>query len=61
MNKKRLLIKGEYSVEMPCYYGKKVIWEILDDHFVKKGKERDEILIWGGVVFIFFMKTRVGG
>ena len=38
MNKKWLLIKGRYYVEVSCYYGKKVLWEVVDNNVVEDPK-----------------------
>ena len=27
--------------------GKKVLWEVVDDHVVEEGKEHDDIGLWG--------------
>ena len=45
MNKKYALIKGIYSVEVSGSDGKKVIWEVVEDHVLDKGKDHDEILL----------------
>ena len=53
MNKKKYLIKGSYSVEVSGYYGGGVIWEVVDNHVVKEGKEHYEIGL-RGFCFNFF-------
>ena len=32
-----------YSVEVSGSDGKKVLWEVVDDHVVEEGKEHDDI------------------
>ena len=38
MNEKKMLNKGGYSVEVSGSDGKKVIWEVVDDHVIEEGK-----------------------
>ena len=60
MNEKQQLRKGGYYVEVSCSDGKKVIWEVLDNHVVEDPKDNDDILLWV-FGFNFFTKTREGG
>ena len=39
--------------------GKKVLWEVVDDHFVEEIKKHDEIVL-RGFDFIFLKKTHRG-
>ena len=43
MNNKRLLIKGRYSMEVSGSDGKKVVWEVVDNHVVRDPKVNDKI------------------
>ena len=47
VNKKKLLIKGGYSVEVLYSDGKEVFGEVVDDRVVDEGKEHDEIVPQG--------------
>ena len=38
MNKKKVLIKCGYYVEVSGSDGKKVLWEVLDDNVIDEGK-----------------------
>ena len=58
MNNKWSLIKGWYCVEVSGYDGKKVRWEVVDDHVAEDPKQKDEKRLQGSY---FFMKTRGGG
>ena len=42
-SEKDALVKGGYSVEVYEKYGKKVIWEVVDDHVVGEGVEHEEL------------------
>ena len=55
MNKIEALIKVGYYVELSGSYGKKILWEVLDNSVVEEVKDYDEI---GPQVFFFLMKTR---
>ena len=46
-HKKRLLIKGGYSMEVPTQDGKKVIWEVVDDHVVEDPNDNYQIRLQG--------------
>ena len=37
-NEKEALVKGGYYVGVSGYYGKKVLWELVDNHVVEEGK-----------------------
>ena len=41
------MVKGVYSVEVSEKEGKKVIWEVADDHMVEEGVEHEELGIRG--------------
>ena len=43
MSSESSIIKGEYSVEVSCYDGKKVLWGVVDDHVVKDTNNNDEL------------------
>ena len=44
---KEALAKGGYLVEVDDKYGKKVIWDINDDHVVEEGVEHEELVLQG--------------
>ena len=37
------MLKGWYSVEVYDKDGKKLIWEVVDDHVVEEGVEHEDI------------------
>ena len=41
MNKKRLLIRGRYSVKVLGSDRKKVVWEVVDNHVFQDPKVND--------------------
>ena len=41
------MLKGEYSVEVAYKDGKKVIWEVADDHVVEEGVKNEELGLQG--------------
>ena len=41
------MFKGWYSVDVSYKYGKKIIWEVVDDHVVEEGVEIEEIGLRG--------------
>ena len=47
-------------MEVSCSDGKKVIWEVLDNHVVEDPKDNDDILLWV-FGFNFFTNTGEGG
>ena len=47
MNDKEALIKSDFSVEVSCSDGKKVIWYFVDDHVVYERNGHDEIGVQG--------------
>ena len=53
------LIKDGYSVKILGYYGKKVIWKVINDHVVKYPKENDDIRL-RGFNFIFLGEDEWG-
>ena len=52
VNEKENIIKGGYLVEVVSYDGKKVIWEVVDDHVIEE-YNHDEIVL-RGFGFSFF-------
>ena len=44
---RKLLTNSGYSVKVSGSDGKKVLWEVVDDHVVEEGKEHDDIGLWG--------------
>ena len=38
MNERENIIKCGYLVEIVGYDGKKVLWEVVDDHVIEEGK-----------------------
>ena len=56
MNKIEALIKVGYYVELSGSYGKKILWEVLDNSVVEEVKDYDKI--GPQVFFCFLMKTR---
>ena len=55
MTEKLSLPKDGYSVEVPGYYGKKVVWEVVDNPVVEDLKENGGIELQG-FGFILFAK-----
>ena len=53
------MVKGGSSVEVYDKYGKKVIWEVVDDHVVKEGVEHEELGL-RGFYFNLFHEERKG-
>ena len=47
MNKRGLLIKCRYYLEVSGYDEKKLIREVVDDHVVVEPKNNDKIGLWG--------------
>ena len=47
-----MLAKCGYSVEVSDKYGKKFIWEVVDDHVVEEGVGNEELGLQG-FYFIF--------
>ena len=39
------MVKGGYSVEVSDKYGKKVIWEVINDHVVEEGVDHKELCL----------------
>ena len=58
-SEKELLVKGGYLVEVADKDGKKVIWEVVDDHVVEQGVEHEEIGL-RGFDFNLFDEERQG-
>ena len=48
-----------YSLEVSGYDGNKVLWEVVENHVVEKGKKHDEIGL-RGFDLSFLMNTRRG-
>ena len=46
-SEKDALVKGWYLVEVYEKYGKKVIWEVVDDHVVEEEFENEELGLQG--------------
>ena len=62
MNEKENLVKGGYLVEFVVHDGKKVIWEVSDDHVVEDPTDHDEIGLWGFDFNLFYKDEKgVGG
>ena len=59
MNEKEKLVKGMYLMEFSSHDGKKVLWEVVDDHVVVEPNDHDEIGL-RGFDFNFSMKARRG-
>ena len=38
-----MLVKGGYSVEVADNYGKKVIWEVIDENVVEEVVEHEDV------------------
>ena len=53
------MVKGGYSVEVADKDGKKVIWEVVDDHVVGEGVEHEELDL-RGFDFNLFDEEREG-
>ena len=47
VNEKENIMKGGYLVEVVCYDGKKVLWELVDNHVVEQESDHDEIGLRG--------------
>ena len=47
LNENKKLVKGRYSVEVVGYDGKKVIWEVVNDHVVEEPTDHEEIGLQG--------------
>ena len=54
-SEKEELVKGGYLVEIYDKDGKKVIWEVVDDHVVEEGVEHEELGL-RGFILIYSMK-----
>ena len=48
-----------YSVEVSSYYGKKFLWEVVEDNAIEEGKKHDEIVL-KGFGFNLFNKGEAG-
>ena len=59
VNEKKNLIKGDYLVEVVGYDGKKVLWEVVENHAVEEGNDHEEIGL-RGVGFYLFDKYEKG-
>ena len=49
------MVNSGYLVEVADKEGKKVIWEVVNDHVVEEGVEHEELGIQGLIVF-YLMK-----
>ena len=47
INEKENIIKGRYLLEFLGHDGKKVLWEVANDHVVEEATDNDEIGLWG--------------
>ena len=47
-------------MKVPGYGGEKVLWEVVDNHYVEYPKENYEIGMWG-FYFNLFDEDEVGG
>ena len=57
MNKKPFMIKGVYYMEVSGSDGKKIVWEIVEYHFINDSKYNSDIVILG-FKFIYLINTR---
>ena len=55
-SEKESLIKGRYSVEVSDKDGKKVIWDVTDDHVVEEGVEHEKLGLQ--VLILFYLMKR---
>ena len=46
-SEKEVLVKGGYLVEVSDKDGKKIIWEVINDHVVEDVVEHEELGLWG--------------
>ena len=46
-NEKLKIVKGGYFVRAVSYDGRKVLWEVVDDHFIEEENDHDEIVLRG--------------
>ena len=54
-----MLLRGGYLVEVNEKYGKKIIWEVLNNHMVEEGVEHEELGLQG-FGFNLFNEKREG-
>ena len=57
VNEKENLVKGGYLVEVVVHDKKKVLWEVVNDHFVEDPTDHDEIGLQG-LISMFSTKMR---
>ena len=53
-NEKGNLVKGGYSVEFVGHNKKKVLWEVVEDHFVEEPTDHEQIGLWGYDFNVFY-------
>ena len=53
VNEKEKLFKGGYLVEVFGHDGKKVLWEVVDDHVIEEPTDHDEIGLRGFGINLF--------
>ena len=51
-------MKDGYYIQVSGSDGKRVIWEVVEDHAVEQQNKNDELGLWG---LIFFCKDKRGG
>ena len=56
---KEALVKGGYLVEVSHNDGKKVIWEVIDDHVVEEGVKHEDLGLQG-LILIYLMNRGRG-
>ena len=47
VNEKENIVKGGYLVEFVGHDGKKVLWEVVNNHVVEEPTEHEDIGLWG--------------
>ena len=57
-SQKEMLEKGGHSVEVSDKDGKRVIWEVVDDHVVEEGVEHEDLGL-RGFILIYSMNSGV--
>ena len=55
---KEALVKGGYQVEVYDKYGKKLIWEVVNDHVVEEGVDNDELDLQGFILIYLIGGSR---
>ena len=59
VNEKKNIIKGGYSLEFVGHYGKKVRWEVVENHVIEEATDYDKIGL-RGFNFNFFGEEEKG-